>query len=118
MVAKVVKCADCGQELEPENSPQYCPECGSEAKKIAIHAHDTLAIDVKESIKLTTIREFYEKNHKALVVVLLITIISPFIGLFFIGPVGAIVGFFLGLASFIVGPQAIVKVREIREKIT
>lgn len=118
MTNRIVSCANCGESLDPTNMPHLCPKCGSESKNVSITAHDVLKVTLCEKVKVTTIREFYEKNHKALAVVITISIISPFVGLFILGPLGVIAGLVLGLISFLLGPSAVTKVREIKEKST
>ncbi len=117
-VARTVKCADCGTVLNLENPPRTCPKCGSEAQVVELRATDPLPVSMREKVSLTTIREFYEKNHAVLWAVIAITIISPFLGLVLIGWVGVIVGLILGVASFLLSPFAVTKVREIKERTT
>ena len=59
-----------------------------------------------------TRREFYEKNPKILIAVILITVISSFLGLFLGGPVGVVIGLALGTITFFISPRAITKVVE------
>lgn len=61
-----------------------------------------------------TTREFYQKNKPVLAFTIAITIASAFVGLFFAGLPGVIVGLVLGAISSLLGPRAVTKVREIK----
>lgn len=67
-------------------------------------------------IDLETRREYYQKNPKILAVVILITLISPFIGFFLTGPLGIIIGLMIGLLTYLIGPRASTKIIEIHHK--
>ena len=61
-----------------------------------------------------TRREFYEKNPKVKWAVIGIAIVSPFLGLVISGLPGVLVGLLLALISYLIGPLAATKVREIQ----
>jgi len=69
-------------------------------------------ITISDSMRWQTRREFYEKNPKILIAVILITVISSFLGLFLGGPVGVVIGLALGTITFFISPRAITKVVE------
>lgn len=62
--------------------------------------------------RMESIRSYYEKRPVPLIFLILIIIGSPFIGLFFAGFWGIIVGLLAGLISFCVGLKAVSKVVE------
>lgn len=111
MDSKDTKCSHCGKSL-PASHTDPCPNCGKKGK--TINASITDGIVVSDSIKWQTKKEFYEKNPKAHAGVILITLFSPFIGMFVAGIIGVVVGFLLGGVAYILGPKAVTKVREIR----
>ena len=59
------------------------------------------------------LRKFYKKNPKILIAVILITVISPFLGLFLGRPVGVVIGLALGTVIYFIGPRAKTPVVEI-----
>ena len=77
------KCSNCGKCL-PDNHRGPCPSCGKIGKTITGTVSD--GVNLSDTLKLTSIKEYYEKNRLALVFVILVTIISPFLGFFIIGP--------------------------------
>ncbi len=85
--------------------------CGKEGKNISVSFEDKVSL----SDSFETRREFYEKNPKTLIAVKLITIISPFIGLFLVGLLGVVAGLLLGVMAYFLSPKAIKKVIEIRQ---
>ena len=105
------KCSHCGESLPPDHKGQ-CPKCGEEDKAINVIVKETLSIS--ESVTFESVREFYEKNPVAKWAVILITIVSSSVGLFLNGFVGVLVGLALGIFSYLIGPKAVTKVREIR----
>jgi uncharacterized membrane protein YvbJ len=105
------KCRHCGEPLSGSYTGP-CPKCGKEGKAISVSI--TQSIAVSESIGWQTTKEFYEKNHKALAIVIIITVFSPFIGLFIVGVPGVVLGFLFGVVAYFLGPKAVIKVREIR----
>ena len=115
---RTIKCADCGAVLDSESTPRTCPACGSEAQVVDLRVRDTISVSTHEQVTITTIREFYEQNRPVLWGVIAIAIISPFLGLVFIGCVGVLVGLGFAPASFFLSPYAITKVWEIKERTT
>jgi hypothetical protein len=61
----------------------------------------------------TQVREYWEKHPLLLLVVVVATLGSPFLGLLFPGWVGVWVGLAISVATFLVGLRAITRVREI-----
>jgi uncharacterized oligopeptide transporter (OPT) family protein len=89
---------------------QPCPLCGNTIMSATTRG----SAQISSTARLQSVREFYEKNTTALILSIVITVISSFVGLFVIGLIGVIVGLVLGALSFWVGIKAITKVREIR----
>lgn len=104
-------CARCGYSIGPDwQMGQPCPQCGNHIISAAVRG----SVQISATARLQSVREFYEKNTTALILSIIITVISSFLGLFIIGWIGVIVGLVLGAISFWVGLRAITKVREIR----
>ena len=61
----------------------------------------------------TRAREYWEKRPLPLLTVIVLTIGSPFLGLFLAGWVGVVVGLVISIAAFAGGIFAITRVREI-----
>jgi hypothetical protein len=66
------------------------------------------------SASIQTIRTLYHKNRVAFAILILITITSPFVGLFLIGIPGVLVGLILSAISYFLGPKAVTKIIEKR----
>lgn len=105
-----VTCKWCGATLSPTHTGP-CPKCGKLGKKISLILTETLGL--KDSIKWEKRREFFEENPKIKWLIIAITIGSPFLGLVLFGIVGVVIGLVLGGLSYLLGPYAVTKVREI-----
>ncbi|MEA1876819.1 MAG: hypothetical protein U9N86_08130 [Bacteroidota bacterium] len=105
-------CKDCGYKFSNERNGRVpCPVCGGKNRKMSPIVND--GINLSDSAGWKSTREFYEKNRALLLVVIAITIISPFLGLLLVGIPGLILGLLLGGVSYFLGPWATTKVREI-----
>ena len=109
VVSQKAKCIHCGKELSLQHVGP-CPECGKEGKEIGVTIDETL--QVKSSLSWETRREYYEKHKGALGGVIAITVLSPFVGLILVGPVGVVIGLALGGLAYYLGPKALTKVIE------
>ncbi len=107
------KCLQCGRHLSLQRVGP-CPNCGSMDRSIAVH--DKAVIAAEEGVSLTTLREYWERNKLLLLVVVIITIGSPFLGLVLAGWTGVGVGLVLSLCSLVTGFFAVTKVREITHR--
>lgn len=107
-----LSCSHC-HELLPESHVGECPKCGRKGRTVTVGM--TTETNIALPISWSSIKEYYEKDTKAHVAVIIITITSPFIGLFVAGWAGVLAGSLLGVGSYLLGPKAIVKVREIRQ---
>ncbi len=106
------RCAACEKELPPNHSGP-CPHCGKqEGKKLKRTVQEVG--EISENLQYSTVREFYEENPTIKKVVLGIALGSPFVGFALSGPVGVAVGLGISVFSYMLGPRAVVKVREIR----
>jgi hypothetical protein len=110
VVERKESCAHCGAELAPGHIGT-CPSCGKEGRNISLTLHDT--ISVTTSLSWETRKEYYQKHKGALGTVVAITLLSPFLGLVLVDPVGVVVGLALGGLAYYLGPKAIMKVVEI-----
>jgi len=114
-----VTCKWCGASLSAGHTGP-CPKCGKEGKKIAVRL-EAVAIG-KASLHWESRREFLEENPKIkwlLVVIDLISlVVPPLFGWYFSGLPGIIVGAVTSIIfiilSWILGPHAVTKIREIR----
>ena len=74
-------CKECGTSL-PINYKGLCPKCGGKKRQINIEVNEI--IKISEAFKISTIREFYKKNPRAIVInivfVIFISIAASVIG--------------------------------------
>jgi len=105
-----VTCKWCGATLSPTHTGP-CPKCGKVGKKISLTLTETLTF--KDSLNWESRREFFEGNPKIKWLIIAITIGSPFLGLVIVGLLGVVIGLVLGIVSYLLGPYAVTKVREI-----
>jgi len=106
---KKVTCSHCGKELA-ENHSGPCPQCGETGLNVHVVVNDYAT--ATDSVGGEKRSEYYQKNKKALMIVIAITVISPFLGLFIFGPLGVVVGLALGGVSYYLGPMAVTKIIE------
>lgn len=104
------ECAHCGAVL-PDGNTSPCPECGKKGRRILVNVAGE--IDVAGRVTWEKRREFYERRPLAVVSVIALTLVAPFLGLVLVGWVGVVAGLMLGAAAYWIGPLAITKVREI-----
>jgi hypothetical protein len=105
-----LRCSDCGCSL-PGGERLPCPNCGSTkraiSESICLNAHASVSVGWERR------REFYESNRTALVVVVAVSLLSPLLGFFIVGITGVLVGLLLACVSYLLGPHATTRVREI-----
>jgi len=104
-------CKWCGTPL-PLNYSGPCPKCGKEGRMVFLTLKESVTL--KESLKWKVQKEFLEENPKIKWILIAITLVSPLIGLVLSGVIGVIIGIGLGILSLLLGPYAVIKVREIR----
>ncbi len=104
------QCKWCGFTLDI-NHTDPCPKCGKVGKIREFEFFDTL--QVKDSLSLTKLHEFYETNKTIRNTIIAITILSPVLGLLLSGVIGFLAGLLIGAISYFLSPSAITKVREI-----
>lgn len=107
-------CKWCGTYLSLSHTGP-CPKCGKERKNIVVEIKDT--VHLRDSLNLETRREFFEKNPKIKCLIIAIALASPILGLVFSGLPGFVIGLVLGLLSYLLGPCAVIKVRETKQVI-
>lgn len=103
-------CDNCKVQL-PDAHTGVCPKCGHLGKTTEIQINDSLA--VSDSFSWRTTKEFYEKNKPILAIIIVLSIISPMVGVVLAGGPGIIVGFIISGFCFFLSPFAIIKIREI-----
>ena len=109
-VTQQYRCAHCHESLS-RNHTGPCPKCGKEGREISVVATDT--IELSDSTRWQTRREYYHKNPKVLAVVIGITFASPLLGLVVAGWVGVVIGLALSGVAIWIGPWASTKIIEI-----
>lgn len=111
-VFHTTRCFICAEPF-PDGFSKPCPKCGEVRKIHDVLIHETLT--ATDSVSWKHIHEYYEKSPVLLPLVILITVGSPFLGLFLAGWAGVVAGLAIGLITFYIGLRAVTKVREIRE---
>ena len=106
-----LKCSSCGHVLPLDHSGT-CPRCGDVRKTCDIHLDGTLSF--KGTLHWQSMREYYEKHPVQLAVMIVLTIVSSFLGLVLTGWIGVAVGLLIGVIAYLIGPLASTKVREVR----
>lgn len=117
MDRKFFECEYCGLVFEDGNQKK-CPRCGSDSILTNIHLTDSIKVSetgkkIHEYLDEEEIKEFTEKDNTKHYLVIFLTVLPPFLGLFIAGFPGVIIGLFLSLINYFLGPKAITKVREI-----
>ena len=96
------KCGHCGSVL-PFDHKGACPNCGESGKVINLKAFST-ALSIKgTNVRLSLIKEYYEKHPRVLVLGILITLGISLVGFLLSGYLGLVVGCVLSLAYFLGG---------------
>ena len=103
-------CRYCGIELS-ENHNGPCPDCGKTGRHISISVKETM--NVRSSSSWEKRREFIKTNPMWNLIIIVISLAAPFLGLVISGWIGVIVGFLIGALLYILGPRALIKIREI-----
>ena len=62
---------------------------------------------------ISLVREYYERNKIFLSILIVISVVSPFFGLYFAGMNGVLIGLLFSVLSFFIGLRAVTKVKEI-----
>lgn len=106
-----IYCKHCGSMWD-EDDHGTCSNCGKEGRKIIKKVEGR--VNFVSSLGWLHTKEFYEKDKSALIIVLLIPIVSSFVGYFFGGAQGVIIGLGLSIIGILLGLKAITKVREIK----
>lgn len=105
-----VICSNCGTKLPNHEQIQNSyPSCGHTERTFIKNVQETIHI----SDKAVRIKEFYETNPRIHTLVIALTILGPVLGLYFQGIFGFAIGIYLGIAIYLLGPDAVTKVREI-----
>jgi len=105
-------CKWCDTSLSPSHTG-ICPKCGKEGKNIVAEINETVVLS--NSLNWKRQREFFEENPKIKWLIITIALVSPILGLVFSGISGFVIGLVLGLLSYLLGPRAVTKVREIEQ---
>jgi len=105
-------CKWCGASLEATHIGP-CPKCGKEGKNVTVGL--TSIESISSSVNWEKRQKFLKINKKIRNIIIIITIISPFIGLFLSGIIGVVIGLAFGILNYILSPFAIMKVLEIEK---
>jgi len=104
-------CRSCGESV-PVTHTGACPHCGKEEGWVHnLECQDILGF--KDSLSGERRREFFEKNPKILMVVIILTFVSATLGVILTGIIGVLIGLIIGGILYFLGPYAMAKVREI-----
>jgi len=110
-------CRACSKEIRKEDT--VCPHCGSDLRKVGkrkdIKCTFKERIVLKDTVSIKTTKEFYETNPTVKFLAIVISVISPCIGLFIAGISGIVIGLIVSVIVYYLSPYAVMKVREIRE---
>ena len=109
------ECTACGASLEPD-SVAPCPNCGKTGTK---KVYKTLEgkVTVTATLDLSKIHNSFTFNILAIVGLIIITLVSPLVGLIFTGLPGILASYGLSIIGIFVGYFAITKVWEIERYI-
>ena len=93
-----------------------CPNCGATGTKLV---YATMPVTVKgtPSIEVAKIHPSIVFNKRAIVALIVITLVSPLITFFLPGLIGIAVSYALAIVGIVVGYYAITKVRDIERYI-
>lgn len=106
-----ISCKHCGY-VRTDKITGPCPNCGKTGRLIKASIEND-GITMSGSLGWKHTKEYYEKHRTSQIIVILIAVMSPFIGLFLAGFHGIILGGLLSILSYFFGAKAITKVREI-----
>jgi len=109
-MSTTAQCQHCGMELEPTHIDP-CPNCGKQGKNVQVVLNEI--VHLSDEVLVTKTHEFYAKNFKITVLLILMFVVSPILGLFFGGTTGLVLGVILGGLGFVLSPHAILKTRTI-----
>ncbi len=94
----------------PEGHTGPCPQCGSIYRTFRVEASDTLKIKVSCAAELR--QEYYQKNLRAFVLGVGVTIALTAVGLYFTGLIGAVICAVVSIAGLWYFPSVKTKVIE------
>ena len=104
------RCSHCGHRLSPSHQGP-CPNCGKTGKTVEVAITEEL--NIASSLSWEKRHEYLEKRPGLSATLWTVGIAAPIVG-FFAGAIpGLILGLVVAVASLIVGPFAVIKVREI-----
>jgi hypothetical protein len=107
---KKIICRHCNAVL-PKNHKGPCPSCGKTGSKILISIKDTLYVSSSSSWEKR--REFVKTQPVTHIIIIIISLAAPFLGLIISGWIGVIIGILIAVLLYILGPKALMKIREI-----
>ncbi len=103
-------CKNCNIEL-PVSRSGPCPECGGESKLIKVNM--IAKIRFSANLSWEKRREYWERKPKLLLIMIVLSVLAPFVGMFVFGFPGVLIGLFISVLLYVISPRAIVKVKEI-----
>jgi len=105
------ECTACGFSLDPY-SAEPCPNCGKTGTK-RVYKPLEAKVTVTATLDRAKIRNILTFNRLTIVGLVIITLISPLLGLFLPTLPAVLASYGLGVIGIVVGCSAITKVREI-----
>ena len=109
------ECTACGFSLDPYGT-EPCPNCGKTDTK-RVYKPLEAKVTVTAKLDRAKIRNFLMLNKLAIVALVMITLISPLLGLFLPTLPTVLASYGLGVIGIVVGYRAITKVWEIERYI-
>lgn len=100
---------------DASNAP--CPGCGRTGTKL-VHVPLAAKVTLKATLEATakSSREFFEKNTKYQIVLILLIFLPNLAGLVLPVWIGTVLGLICGVVGYFLGPKAIKTVREITKE--
>jgi hypothetical protein len=87
-----------------------CPKCGNKKKFISLKLFDRITF--KETLTSEFRREYLKENIYIKWTLIMITLTSLILGFFITGTTGVILGLVIGILTYLIGPYAVLRVRE------
>lgn len=106
-------CTWCGEQLQSDYKGP-CPKCGKVGKRILLELEDNISIE--DALTWKSIREFYKKNPKIILLNILIIVYGSLASLVLNGLIGVLFSIIFGLCVFLVLPPTFTRIIQERFK--
>lgn len=88
-----------------------CPKCGKTGKIMKKELVERLTFT--DHMTRKSRREFFDENPLIKWLIYILSFGSPFLGYFLQREIGVLIGLFISFISYLLGPYAVIKIREI-----